>query len=607
MGYVAASVALVFVSATSRAAPAASAASAVAKTEVADKEKATLEGRGTSKVTEGTPSRWSNRGAMTPIESEVPIAPAAPLPERSIPVAAGVETPGQSLTGHEELLSARLSLGFYRLSTNTLDRLFYPRGIPAQPTTEGGVDESKDYDIEFLRARVGMAYERIGGSDLGLHLDLEYRPRIAGSRLTDQRINELYVSYGLTDFHRRGNRSSFGLALGRVAVREAGYAQADGLLLRFRVSSEPSLVLGLFGGFSGNPYGYNWARRTTELFSTNWMTGGVFGQLHLSELVANFAAVGTYANLPADEARNLGASSGLERLYVYVDVAYQASASLNFFVTGFINAYSGGEALQRLEAVGAYRQDGDGDWALTVSLARFSTLLYALTAEYSYEVDPFGNRVGNLDAGRANQVIVDAEGRPIATFDAALYSAVYNQATVRAGYRLTSDLEGFVRSKLLLRDLGATRSALRSAGIETAPDVASLRFLPSVGVQYRNKRIVDASVEMTYVQDAASQADGILQAGVGRGLFGLYLGLDGRLILGTVRGIDVGSDLSYTLPRDWFPGQVMVHGTVRYFRERIPGLGRPRADQNFLNGEEVLESAARQVSWLGFAGLEWRL
>lgn len=571
-------------------------------------DKAALEGRKTSQVATGTPSRWSNRGAMTPIESEVPVVPSDPLPERSVPVAPGVATPGQALTGREELLSARLSLGFYRLSTNTLDRLYYPSGVLAEATLKGGIDENENYDIEFLRARVGMAYERIGGSDFGLHLDLEYRPRITGSRLTDQRINELYVSYGLTDFYRRGNRSSFGLALGRVAVREAGYAQADGLLLRLRVSSEPSLVLGLFGGLSGNPYGYNWARRTTELFSTKWVTGGVFGQLQMARLVANLAAVGTYANLPADD---IGASSGLERLYVYADVAYQASPSLNLFVTGWINAYSGGEALQRLEAVGAYRSsDGNGDWALTVSLARFSTVLYALTAAYSYEVDPLGNRAGEVLAGgvqNANQVIVDAEGRPIVTFDAALYSAVYNQATVRAGYRLTPELEGFVRSKLVLRDVGATRSALRAAGIETAPDVATLRLLPSFGARYRNKRILDASFEATYVQDAESQADGILEASVGRGLFGLYLGIDGRLIFGTVRGVDVGSDLSYTLPRDWFPGQVMVHGTVRYFRERISGLGRPTADQDPAAESYVLDSAARQVSWLGFAGLEWRL
>ncbi|CAN0593766.1 unnamed protein product, partial [Laminaria digitata] len=47
---------------------------------------------------------------------------------------------------------------------------------------------------------------------------------------------------------------SWGLSAGRLAIREAGNAQADGLAFRLRVM--PELQLGAFAGLTGNPFGY---------------------------------------------------------------------------------------------------------------------------------------------------------------------------------------------------------------------------------------------------------------------------------------------------------------------------------------------------------------
>jgi hypothetical protein len=209
----------------------------------AAKKKLELENRKGSKITPGTASRWSNKGAMTPVVSEVPLT--APLPDRAKPIEPGtVETPGQALIGEEELLQARLYYSMSHLETRGQDFVYAP--------VNNGVEVVRrpwDNDLDLYRARASIAYEKIAGSDFGLHLDLEYRGRWSGSYPTDHRINELYVSYGLADF-RRDDGPTFGIALGRLAIREAGYAQTDGAV--FRVQLSPDLKLGAFGGVTGN-------------------------------------------------------------------------------------------------------------------------------------------------------------------------------------------------------------------------------------------------------------------------------------------------------------------------------------------------------------------
>ena len=46
----------------------------------------------------------------------------------------------------------------------------------------------------------------------------------------------------------------------------ATYAQADGVALRLRLAD--SLTAGVLGGFSGNPYNYNWRLQMTQDFSS---------------------------------------------------------------------------------------------------------------------------------------------------------------------------------------------------------------------------------------------------------------------------------------------------------------------------------------------------
>ena len=535
------------------------------------------EGRKTSALEEGAASRWSNRGAMVPIVAEVPIT--APIPSRNIPRAAGVETPGQKLFEGDEVVSARLSLSGMRLRTAGQDVRYFG---------EDRVDG--DRDIELVRGRATLAYQHVAGTDFGIHLDMEYRPSFNVTRFTDQRVNELYVSYGLTDF--RGFRTDlpFGVSVGRLAVREAGYAQADGVAFRLKVVDE--LHVGVFGGITGNPYGYNWALRTSEFISADWYTGGLFTSIRAGDLAVHLAGVATYANA----AQN---ANGLDRFYASLDASYLVSSDLNFFASGMIDFLPSGQLIQNLELAGAYSPTQRT--SVSLSVGRFSTVVYEQTTGYTFEFDPLGNRYTDQDPALRDRAIVDEQGVPIVPFDAAIYSTIYNQARLRGGYRVIRPVEIYGSVNALLRDFSGTEEALAAQGIVAEVEGTPFRMLPSVGARYRDPDVLDANVELTAVVDARSNTDAIVAAGLGRAIAGLYGSVDGRYYLGEINGLDGGVNLSYTLPRDWLPGMFLLRGTARYYRENLR-LVMPvddDADNNII--------LPKQETVLLLVGAEWRL
>src|SRR5262249_30052522 len=162
-----------------------------------------------------------------------------------------------------EVLQARLYFYGYHLATKGQD--FVYKDMTNTPIGATTLLAGQNRTFDLYRGRASLHYEHIAASDFGAHLDLESRPRPSGNIPTDHRINEAYVSYGLTDVRRPGGLD-YGIAVGRVAIREAGYAQADGGAVRLRLG--PDLNLGAFGGFTGNPYGYNWLLTQNQEFST---------------------------------------------------------------------------------------------------------------------------------------------------------------------------------------------------------------------------------------------------------------------------------------------------------------------------------------------------
>lgn len=552
------------------------------------------EGRKKSKVTQGTASRWSNRGAMEPVPSAVAVS--APLPKRNQPKPVGIATPGQRLDTNSDTLSARISISGYSVRTEGQQRIYrVNRNNNNQLELVQG-----DRDIQFMRARANLAYERIAGTELGVYVDLEYRPRINGTRFTDQRINELYVSYGLT--HARRERELWwGVAAGRLAIREAGYAQTDGAAVRFKILDE--LRVGAFGGVSGNPYGYNWAQRSSEIFSANWINAGAFASLQMRQLSVNLAGVLGFANVDGNPKNRLAAqpNSGIDRVYVYLDAAYLITRQLNFIVNGRIDIISGGQAIQNLDGTLSYTPLP----GLNLSLGggRFTTATYDVSTGYTYEVAPEGNRTQT----NPNARYVDEADNPIVPFDGALFTTVYNNVRLRAGYRIFRDLEVFTRQRIWLRD-NSVNDALAQQGFGATHAVETFRYLPSGGARYRNPKIVDANFEAIGVLDNESQTNAILVGGVGRGLFGAYLGADIRYYIGDINGLDVGGTLSYTLPRDWLPGALSIRGQFRYYRENVV-LEEPLNLQQGgpLGDQDVRAIIPVQESYMGFAGIEWRL
>ena len=106
--------------------------------------------------------------------------------------------------------------------------------------------------------------------------------------------------------------------------------------------------------------------------------------------------------------------------------------------------------------------------------------------------------------------------------------------------------------------------------------------------------------------DDRSNTDAIVSGGIGRGLFGLYAGADARYYLGTMNGLDGGVTLTYTFPRHWFPGLLMVRAMGRYFREDV-ALIRPIIVEGQPQSMPEEEDIPVQESYLGFVGIEWRM
>lgn len=519
-----------------------------------------------STITPGAPSRWSNAGAMAPIESEVPIT--APLPERAIPVEPGAPTPGQRLISTDDLLTAHLSFSGEHLTM------------------------VRQEDLDLIRARATISYERIFGSDFGVHLDAEYRYTAAGPRPTDRAVNALYLSYGLTDF-RREDGPDFGIAAGRLAVREAGYATADGAAIRYRLS--PELKLGVFGGFTPNPYNYNWLLRRSQELSTNWIIGGLFGGARLDRFFADFAAVVTYARV---------APGGLDRIYAFVDAGYQLSDALDAFLTGWIDVLPNGMPLQSVELMGLWTPTAEID--LRLSAGRYATLIYAVSDNLSFPVDPLGNTLPTTDA--ANQPIaglpVDQNGAPITAYDQALQVAAYYSLAMRGGYRL-DPFTPFVSVEALIRD---------TSGSATNARFAALRLLPAGGLTYRNPDLFDAGAQLTGIIDSQTERKAIFQLSLSRGFYGFTAGGDIRAFFGGVGALDGGLSLDYELPRSLMPGRLLFRTMLRYFREDVT---IPRAADRcllldpaqtcLLQDAEVLPLVPLQEGFTFFAGVDWRL
>ena len=538
-----------------------------------DRSKRILEGRKKSRVTEGTPSRWSNRGAMVPVVSEVPITQA--LPARAVPRPAGVQTVGQRLQGDEPLVFARGAVGYYRLET---------MGQGLEP-------------LDLLRARTTVSAQRIARTQLGLQIDAEFRPQLSGAnrnRPTDIRVNELYLSWGRTDWRRRRTGSSWGVALGRVAIREAGYAQADGLAARFRII--PELMLGFWGGVTGNPYGYNWQQQDPQLISADWITGGGFASLLIDRFSLNVAGGTTYANVNNEQ--------DFDRVYIFVDSAYTVTRGFNLLFNGWLDMLPDGQTIQNIDLMAAYNATSDLSFSLAVG--RFSTVLYRNTEGATFVVDPNVNRAAVGDA--ANDVIRDANGDPINVFDGALLAAVYNSIRFRARYRFLPSFEAFVQWNTLLRDTSVSDD--ETANVANAvSDFSTVRSIPTVGLRYRNPKILNASAGYTHIIDEEATATSIIRGRLSRSWQGLFASADVRAFFGNIGGFDGGVDLGYTLPRSWTPGRLTLRGAFRYYRENVAIVVPSVLDADPVNVGEVPPNQTllpNQETIFGFAGVDWR-
>lgn len=542
------------------------------------------------------PSRWSNEGAETPIPSPVPVT--APVPERNRPRPVGVETPGQSRVDDTDLLSARVALSGYRLTTVGQDLVYADELGPDGQL----VRLDRDRDIELLRARLTFGYERIGGSWFSTRVDAELRPRLGGpGRPDDQRVGAAYLAWGLTRRHRPDS-PDFGVALGRIPVPEAGGAQVDGVLVRWRPLER--LGVGAFGGLTGFPYGYNWRLREAQTFSSDWVTGGAFASWRGAEFQASVAGAVTAATVP----RPPPDPGDLDRVYLHGDLGWQPTRDLSLRVRGTFDLLPEGQSIQSAR-VGASWTPGPA--RVTLSVGRYATVVYRLSLGYGFAVDPLG---GRYEAG--GPPIVDEDGRAVVPFDAARLVAVYDEVQLGLGWRLDPRLDVFARASLRVRDPSTAESlALEAVApgavplADTVAGFAAARFVPTVGVRFADPAWLDARARVTGIVDPRAQADAITRLALGRELFeGARLAVDGRWVAGEIDGLDGGATASYRLPRGWGPGRLGFRLSYRYFQETV-AVERPASDDQVgpLDPDASRAVIPTQESHLGFFGLDWRL
>ena len=556
-----------------------------------------------SEVTPGASSRWSNLGAIEPVESEVPLQ--APLPVRNLPRPVGVTTAGQRLRGDEQnLFSGRVSLSGIVLSVLT------------QPDDTGSATSIIDsnnirppldsLDVQFVRARVSGLYERIGGSQFFVNVDAELRPQFSSGdqydnqRFDDQRLNAAYIGWGIGDLRpKRKGDPSVGFAVGRLAVREAGFAQADGAL--FRVRPTKGFDIGAFGGFTANPYGYRLNgqnQRIADTFSTDWATGGGFLSFRRRSFQLSAAGVATLTLLDLEPEQD-----SLERVYLFADASWQPARDVSIFASGYFDLLPSGQSIQNADLALAWTPNR---FNLRASVGRFSTIIYEDAIQSVAIIDGLGNRFSPDDA----RPIASPSnlGQQLTPFNAATQVAAYYNGQLSAGYRLLPPLETYVRVRALIRDTADAEAAVAPTLVDGIPSdnaatPSSLRLVPSIGVRFQNPKIVNANGEVIIISDDESQTDTILRAGIGRGFGGFNTRVDGRLFFGEIGGYDGGVSLSYALPRDLNIGFLQFLISLRYYREN--SLNQLNVvDGTVVGGDDFLFN---QETLLGFAGIEWRL
>lgn len=539
-------------------------------------------------------SRWSSRRPQSSTDARARVQ--AETPSRTVRRANDVVTRrGRRLGNAGNTFSARLALSGMNVSV-----LNQPNYSAGQDGT--GVLDPSDYsrDIRLLRARVTGSVERIAGSYFFAHVDAEFRPRLEGDgRFDSQRLNGAVVGWGLMD-GRAGVRDGpkIGVALGRLAVREAGFASADGLVLRVRPVA--GFDLGFFGGVTGNPYGANWRERIDESFSTNWVTGGGFSRIARGVFQASLAGVFTAATSSTEST-----SSGVERVYVHADIGWQPHPVVSVFATGYFDLLPGGQQLQNGDIGITW---GPGLLRVRASVGRWSTLFYEGAIEGGADIDPLGNRFGSpTDGTNVDRSIINEASKAITPFDAAIQVASYYNARLSAAYRFSQVVEAYLRVNTMIRDTGSSRSALAFLDVPEADsdDVARfspLRVLPAIGLYIREPTILDINGELVLIEDEQSVTDLVMRLGLGRAWGGLYTSVDGRLFLGEIDGYDGGLRLVYTFPLQIAIGTIQMSASVRYFREN--GLDLLDFEGGDRNQVQVLST---QETLLGFVGFEWRL
>lgn len=539
-------------------------------------------GRKNSRIDPKEVSRWSNLGAINPIKSEVPVL--ADLPKRAQPILSPVETPGQKLKGKEGQVSARLSLSAYHVETVDQDLEFV-----VQPNVNPRLVLLKNLnrDIDLYRVRTDLNYTRIAGSWFSTHLDAEYRGSESINRPQDYRLNALYLAYGLASA-RKKNEPSYGFQIGRVLVREAGGTQVDGLAARLKLL--PGLIVGGFGGFTGNPFRYNWSEQKTEEFSTDWHRFGGFVSWHQRNYYVDVAGVATLLN------RN---DAGLDRLFFYLNSGASINKFLDLFVNTWFDLLPSGQNVQNLQVVGAYRPTES--IYVRLAMERFSTVTYRYSTPQSFVRDPVGAKIQSSEDAEMGKVAtataVDENGEDIRTFDSMYQVATYHAARIRAGYRLKRYWEPFVSFDTIIRSPD-----------ETLPDdaVEPLRLLPGLGLSFRNNKIFDLTLRAVGIIDKQTNNKAVLRSRISRTWLGMRASVDGQWFLGGTAALDGGLSLAYLFPRDWFPGRLQIRSSLRYFKEDIRLL-QPLDGTRFYSAEDELRIIPVQESYMGFVGLDWKL
>lgn len=370
-------------------------------------------------------------------------------------------------------------LSRYRIALGAAALLAAP-ALSAHADTEGRIGLTNVYsqvtgpDAAFDAAllRIWLRSERIGGRNLGLHIDMRsdlpvmatpadkfelggttvFNDQCRGDADPDphkdcrdvpyreQRLGQLLHQAGIYDAYLRFGEISPGhgaISVGRKTIYEAGLAAVDGVTYERGLDGSR---FGVFGGAAPDPL--------SRMFTPDFQTAGGYYALQAEKLWVRLGAVAQMYKFEADRVTIHNHDFwGITR-------SLRLAAMLQFDVIP--------DAQERLvHADLTYRPSGQ--YRFRASVTRFRPWNYAVSESHVIQY-PEGRLLDDFEETRSN-IVGGRKYKEAEVLEADLRTSAINQAKLVAHYTTSRSLSPFVSIAFRTREIDGKSAILAGAGV----------------------------------------------------------------------------------------------------------------------------------------------